>query len=539
MRRSAKTAIVSGVFAAMVGTAGFGVYNLYNGLAGSTTAAAPVRTGPPTSDEVRDTAKAFLAAWSKGKDTAAAGLTNDSTTAAAALKDYRRQTHVTSVRLTPGRAAGEKVPFTVKATLSYQGKRSTWTYDSSLIVTRGLTTGKALVDWTASVVHPKLTRGEYLETGKAAAPPVTILDRKDRAMDPADYPSLAAVFTQLRERYGNRLGGTAGIETWVNPNDGSGDAGQTLHVLSKGRGGRLRTTLDSGIQTAAEKAVTQRPNASVVALQASTGRILAVANNPATGFNTALQGKLAPGSTFKIVTASTLLEKGVASPDKPLPCPAQANYAQGQLFHNVEYESDLAATFAGDFASSCNTAFVSLTGTISDSALTTEARDVFGIGPEWHTGVSTFDGRVPGGSGDEKAAEMIGQGQIEMNPLNMASIAATARTGYFHQPVIVDPKLIKGTIAKSARGLQPVAAQQLRSMMHLTATSGTASTAMRGVYGTYVGAKTGSAEVGGQDKPNGWFTAYRDDVAAAGVVQEGGHGGDSAGPMVAALLKAS
>jgi cell division protein FtsI/penicillin-binding protein 2 len=121
----------------------------------------------------------------------------------------------------------------------------------------------------------------------------------------------------------------------------------------------------------------------------------------------------------------------------------------------------------------------------------------------------------------------------------MASVAATARTGYFHQPVIVDPDLIEGTIAKSSRALQATAAQQLRSMMHLTATNGTAAPAMRGVYGTFVGAKTGSAEVGGQDKPNGWFTAYRDDVAAAGVVQQGGHGVDSAGPIVAAILKAS
>lgn len=50
--------------------------------------------------------------------------------------------------------------------------------------------------------------------------------------------------------------------------------------------------------------------------------------------------------------------------------------------------------------------------------------------------------------------------------------------------------------------------------------------------------KTGSAEVDGQKKPNGWFTAYRGDLAAAGVVQQGGHGGETAGPIVAALLKA-
>jgi hypothetical protein len=52
------------------------------------------------------------------------------------------------------------------------------------------------------------------------------------------------------------------------------------------------------------------------------------------------------------------------------------------------------------------------------------------------------------------------------------------------------------------------------------------------------GAKTGSAEVDGQKQPNGWFTAWKGDLASAGVVQQGGHGSESAGPIVAALLKA-
>ena len=55
---------------------------------------------------------------------------------------------------------------------------------------------------------------------------------------------------------------------------------------------------------------------------------------------------------------------------------------------------------------------------------------------------------------------------------------------------------------------------------------------MAGVSGD-MGAKTGSAEVDGQKKSNGWFTAYRDDLAAAAVVPAGGHGGDAAGPVVA------
>jgi cell division protein FtsI/penicillin-binding protein 2 len=54
--------------------------------------------------------------------------------------------------------------------------------------------------------------------------------------------------------------------------------------------------------------------------------------------------------------------------------------------------------------------------------------------------------------------------------------------------------------------------------------------------GADMGAKTGSAEVDGQKEPNGWFTAWRGDLAAAAVVQQGGHGGDSAGPVVREML---
>jgi cell division protein FtsI/penicillin-binding protein 2 len=103
----------------------------------------------------------------------------------------------------------------------------------------------------------------------------------------------------------------------------------------------------------------------------------------------------------------------------------------------------------------------------------------------------------------------------------------------------VAPSLIGAPQAHASRSLPVTVANDIRSMMHLTATSGTAAVPMSGITGTYVGAKTGSAEVDGQDKPNGWFIAYRDDVAAAGVVEQGGEGKDSAGPIVASILRAS
>ncbi|MEU2046746.1 penicillin-binding transpeptidase domain-containing protein, partial [Streptomyces albidoflavus] len=79
---------------------------------------------------------------------------------------------------------------------------------------------------------------------------------------------------------------------------------------------------------------------------------------------------------------------------------------------------------------------------------------------------------------------------------------------------------------------------QLKALLTHTAVAGSGAEPMAGL-GADVGAKTGSAEVDNQKKPNGWFTAWRGDVAAAAVIQEGGRGGASAGPLVRAVLLGS
>ncbi|NEE27300.1 penicillin-binding protein, partial [Streptomyces sp. SID7982] len=70
--------------------------------------------------------------------------------------------HIGKVKITPGPAVGTKVPYTVKATVAYEGKSKPISYASELTVVRGLTTGKALVDWDPTVVHPQLTEGATL-----------------------------------------------------------------------------------------------------------------------------------------------------------------------------------------------------------------------------------------------------------------------------------------------------------------------------------------------------------------------------------------
>ncbi|MBL1096654.1 penicillin-binding transpeptidase domain-containing protein [Streptomyces coffeae] len=531
--RAVGKAVVGAAVVALVGGAGFGAYNLYNGVTGGNTAT--THDGPVTASEVRDTADHFLDAWADGNDMLASDFTNDAESALGALGGFRDDARVKRVTLTPGEATGTTVPFRVKAEIHYGKTRSTWSYDSRLTVVRGRTTNKPLVDWAPSVIHPKLAEGQTIRTDLAENPPIRLLDRQGKELRQKRYPSLDPLLTSLRARYGDDVGGTAQAEVWVVRSDGT--AGDTLHVVTEGKRGTLRTTLDATVQKRAEQAVAKRSGASVVALQPSTGEILAVANSDRGEFNAALQGQTAPGSTFKIISAATLLETGAVTPGRRVPCPKTAAYQQGMTFHNVEHSENPSATFAQDFAASCNTAFISLAGMIPDDAVAREAQSVFGIGLDWQVGVPTFDGSVPDGSGDDKAAALIGQGTVQMNPLTMASVAATARTGAFQQPVLVSRSVGHRQLATSDRALSPAVVQQLKGMMRLTATSGTAARAMSGLTGD-IGAKTGSAEVDGQPKTNAWFTAYRDDMAAAAVVTQGGHGGDAAGSVVREVLTA-
>jgi hypothetical protein len=541
MRKGAKAAIVGGVFAVMVGGAGYGAYNVLTALNGSSSSSgggpAPVKTGPPSASEVKEASEKFLAAWEKGDAATAASYTNNATAAQQLLAAYGGSAHITQVHLTPGAPSGDAVPFSVKATVSYEGKSKPLAYDGKLTVVRGVTTGRALVDWQPSVVHPALQKGDTLVTGEAKAPPIEAVDRNDVVLTKQKYPSLGPVLDALREKYGDAAGGKPGIELSIERAD-TNTPRKTLLTLAEGTPGKLRTTLSATVQAAAERAVKQYAESSVVAVKPSTGEVLAVANHRRDEFNAAFEGRLAPGSTMKIITAAMLIDNGVTTMNGPAPCTDSAMW-QGQTFHNLKgLEPNEKATLADSFMRSCNTAFIKLIDEkpLTDESLTTEAEERFGLGQDnWKTGIVSFDGSVPAATGPDRAANAIGQGQVQMSPLNMASVTATAMTGTFRQPYLVSPGLDHRELA-TAKGLPAGTAAQLRAMMRLTATQGTAAQVMAGLGGD-IGAKTGSAEVDGQSRSNSWFTGYRNDIAAAAMTQDGGHGVDAAGPIVAAVLR--
>lgn len=551
MRREVRNGLIGGAVALAVGGVGVGGYALLGGSGddkpqevraagdGKGGPGKPeVKSGPLSAGEVAGTAGEFLAAWKSGAAGKAAALTDDVKAATDGLTAYPKQTHFTGLKLTQGKASGDKVAYTVDAEISYKGMKAPVSYGTSLTVKRDPETGEPRVAWAPSILHPKLGKGDVLRTGESEAPPIKAVDRNGTELTKEAHPALAGVLDSLRDKFGKKTDGKPGVELFVDRpgGDKAQRPDETLKVLSKGKPGTLKTTLDAAVQTAAEKAVKGKPKASAVALKPSTGEILAIANSPEKGFDTAAQGSLAPGSTMKIVTAALLIDKGLTAPDKPHPCEKFVTVG-GWKFQNLNKTEIKNGTFAQSFAASCNNAFISMAEKLRNDDLTKEARDVFGIGLNWQTGIPTFDGAVPVQSDAQMAASLIGQGGVRMNPLTVASVAATVQNGGFRQPYIVAPSLGDRAAAKAPGAMKPGTASALKSLMKLTATSGTAAEAMSGLSGD-IGAKTGSAEVDGQEKPNAWFTAYRGDLAAAAVVPASGHGGSNAGPVVRAILGA-
>jgi hypothetical protein len=502
--------------------------------------------GPPTEQEVLRTSGAFLDAWAAGETRAAAALTDDPEAARAALDALAEGLGDSKPTLTPEESepSGGTVPFRADMMVPYDDdgteRQADWRYDTELTVVREEGTERPVVRWEPSVLYPGLEQGQSVATGPAVKfPPVEVLDRNGEVLSVDEHPTLADIVADMRERYAEEAGGSTGMEIRIVDAKGR-RVGEPLLRLSEPTPGQVPSTIDPAVQAAAEDAVAgaDGDNASVVAIRPSTGEILAVANKPADGFDTALQGSYAPGSTFKVVTSSLLMAEGlVESAGDPHPCPKEFEYG-GWPFHNDDNFEIRHGTFTEAFAASCNTAFISQAPELDDDSLGNHARDVFGLGLTWEVGVSTMDGAVPTQSDAQMAASLIGQGAVRMNPMTMASVSATVKNGGFLQPYLVPPDFDGRELAQAAGSLDAGAAAELRGLMNTTALYGTAAEAMAGVPGD-IGAKTGSAEVDGQSKPNAWFTAYRDDLAVAAVVPASGHGGDFAGPVVAEVLKAA
>jgi len=327
-------------------------------------------------------------------------------------------------------------------------------------------------------------------------------------------PGTTIGLTGLQAAYQRVLAGSP--TTKVVAENGSGAEAAVLARWPGTAGQPVRTTISSQVQAAALSALDAAPNAAaeIVAVQASTGKILAVAGRSAPGGHLppggALNAHLSPGTAFTIVSTAALLGSGFSTSTE-IPCTSVANVG-GQLFSDEQLASSLGAntSFSTDFAQGCGTAFAGLSRRLTSGALKTVVAG-FGIGSKWQLPLQAFSGSVPAATSDgQLAGQTIGQG-VQVSPLSMALIAAEVDSGVGRSPVLVtDPP---DGAASIKAPLSPAALTSLRALMRETVTSGSARSA--NVPGAPVYAQTALVPSGSGRSAQwqSWFVGYRGDVA--------------------------
>jgi cell division protein FtsI/penicillin-binding protein 2 len=339
----------------------------------------------------------------------------------------------------------------------------------------------------------------------------------------------------LQAAFQRQLAGTPSVRVDL-VDRATGKRVKTLYAVRAVPGRPLRTTLDYAVQSAAEKAVSQQSKTTaLVAVQASTGDILAAVNGPAlTSYNTAFVGHFPPGSTFKVVSYATMLNAGVLRLGEHVSCP-DTTVVGGKQFKN--YLPGLlpsGGSVVQAFAQSCNTTVIEHAPRIGNAALPAMARR-FGVGAHWDLGLDAYSGQVPTpASLVERAADMIGQGRVLESPLGMAMIAAAVGSGRPMTPTLL-PEVKPG--AAVGRPLPGRLVGDLRTLMRAVVTQGTGLTV--NLPGLPVSAKTGTAEYGAAPtRTDAWMIGFRGNLAFAVIVVNGTSGAHDAGPVVTSFLDA-
>lgn len=361
------------------------------------------------------------------------------------------------------------------------------------------------------------------------------------------------------------------------------------------KGGSVSLTIDPQAQRAAYdglRALGDDVQGAVVALEPSTGKVLAMVSSPtfdpnklathdfsAAGKyktqllegggasplnNKTIEGVLPPGSTFKLVTAAAALESGDYDPDTQVPGGARLDLPQT----STDLINDGGGSCGGERITlaralevSCNVSFGQVGLDLGADALREQA-EKFGFGTRTFNdlddaltrqAVSRFpeDPDAP-----QTALSAIGQYDVAATPLQMAMVAAgIANDGTVMRPYLVDetlsPKL--ETIERTEPEEMPdqpamdsASARDLREMMVGVVENGTARTAA--IPGVEVGGKTGTAQSAPDRPPYAWFVslapAQTPSVAVAVLVQDAGverdqiSGSGLAAPVARAVMEA-
>ncbi|MFF7793609.1 penicillin-binding transpeptidase domain-containing protein [Streptomyces sp. NPDC007991] len=365
----------------------------------------------------------------------------------------------------------------------------------------------------------------------------------------------------------------------------------TLDMLTgkKKEGGNVVTTLNAAAQKAAYNGLEkQGGKGAVVALEPSTGKILALAsfpsydpssiagnsskdaeawkkldkkNNPDDPMlNRALRETYPPGSTFKVLTAAAALEDGLYTDadqktKSPLPWTMPGTTTQLKNEGNIPCEN---ATLRVALQYSCNTVFGKIGSDLGNEKMLAEAKK-FGFTEEQFTPVrssaSVFSDNM---NPSQTALSSIGQFNTAATPLQMAMVAsAVANNGTLMKPYMVDELQAPNvdTIEKTepeemSKPMSAENAQILQSMMETVVDKGTGTNAK--IPGVKVGGKTGTAQHGvdNSENPYAWFISYAkgadgsSPVAVAVVIEDDNavrddiSGGGLAAPIARNVMEA-
>ena len=360
------------------------------------------------------------------------------------------------------------------------------------------------------VVRPKSQRLFQAEATGLVGGVGSEINERLRADGALYAPGATVGLSGLEQAYQRQLMGTPTTEVVV-----VNSAGVQTAVLTQwpgAAGAPVRTTINPTVQNAALTALDGvSSSGEIVAVQASTGEVLAVAQHQASGVlptGGALTAKLLPGTAFTIVSAAALVSNGLA-------VSTQISCTNSFIVGGQTFTSDGTGEqkpFSTAFAEGCSTAFAELSERLTASQWAQVVRE-FGIGSDWsQLPVPAFSGSVPSAAGDaDLAAQTIGQGNVRMSLLSMAMVAAAVDAGRWHVPQMIqaspEPASTSGTT------LDPDAMSALRGLMRGAVRSGAAGAASvpgAQVYGQVGLVHTGSGWLS-------WFVGYRGDVAIAAI----------------------
>ena len=359
------------------------------------------------------------------------------------------------------------------------------------------------------------------------------------------------------------------------------------------QGGNVELTIDPQAQEAAWDALrNQLPpgaEASVVALEPSTGKVLAMASIPSYDpnelashdlqsvtdtydrlledeteplINRAINKRLPPGSTFKLVTAAAAIENLDLQADDDVPGGAgyQLPLTSGDtgLIDNdgrTACDSEQ-ISFTTAMANSCNTTFARLAVDVGAEAMLEQA-EAFGFNSDVFSDIRPAATSVYPEDPNEPQVGQTGIGQFEVSatPLQMAMVAAgIANDGTVMRPYLVNKvqsadyqDLEQTDEEELSQAISSSTAEELTELMVATVDEGTANPAA--IEGVQVAGKTGTAQSGIDDvPPYAWFTSFApadDPQVAVAVMIEAADiprgeigGGSIGGPIAKAVMEA-